>query len=281
MADQQDDYSYLETFDEDWMKRSGNLELSERETARAVVLPDLDYDSQLIAIRALLKNHRNAEAEHAAEIKKAEQLTRISVRNRHQKDPSIVALEEDFRQQNWIDKMYGLVYHDAAHSMAAVGLIAPFVESIFYQAFQGISKMMDGLSLPNDHERWHRPTEDQWNCHYVWKNGRRRTSLVEGILQLVDAIDMKAQMPGDLRLMLSALFEYRNKMFHCGFEWPLEERQRFDSQLSRWPRDWFLKATSGDDPWVFYMSPTFVEHCLDRTEDIITGIGKFCKERFQ
>ena len=65
---------------------------------------------------------------------------------------------------------------------------------------------------------------------------------MNGILQLLDAIDMADHMPDDLRPMLSALFEYRNKMFHLGLEWPLEERQRFDKRLSKWPREWFSKG---------------------------------------
>ena len=278
MPDRTDDYSYLEKVDPD--HRFGDLKMSERDMALVVALPDLDYNSQLIAIRALLDLHRRAEAEHTAEIRKAEQFARTPVRTRS-RDPFVAALEDGFREQNWIDHLHYSVYHDAAHSMAAVGLIAPFVESIFVQSFRSIQREMSERSLRlNEHERWQLSVDDQWNCRYVWRNGRQR-ALVEGIVQLVDAIDMIALMPNDLQLTLSALFAYRNKMFHCGFEWPLEERRSFDGQLSGWPDDWFSKATSGDAPWVFYMSPTFVAHCLDRTEQIISGIGRFCKEWFR
>ena len=279
MPDRTDDYSYLETVDSD--HRFGDRNISDRDMALVVALPDLDYNSQLVAIRALLDLHRGAEADHTAEIRKAEQFARTPVRIRS-RDPFVAALEDDFREQNWIDHLHYSVYHDAAHSMAAVGLIAPFVESIFFQSFRSIQREMTERSLhPNEHERWQQSADDEWDCHYVWKNGRRRKDLVEGILQLVDAVDMSALMPHDLQTTLSALFAYRNKMFHCGFEWPLEERQRFDRQLSRWPTDWFSRATSGGAPWVFYMSSTFVTHCLNLTEQIIPGIGRFCKERFR
>ena len=279
MPERLEDYSYLHTADTEGGFR--DMELSERSTALVVALPDLDYVSQLTAIRALLDLHRKAAAEHTAEIKRAERLMRTSVPPRS-RDPLTADLEEQFREQNWIDNMHYSVYHDAAHSMAAVGLIAPFVESIFYQSFRSIEREMTKISsLPNDHERWHRPAEDQWDCHYVWKNGRRSANLAEGIVQLVHAVGMSSHMPDDLRPTLAALFEYRNKMFHCGFEWPLEERKRFDQRLSGWPADWFTKATSDGAPWVFYMSPTFVAHCLDRAERIIAGIERFCKERLR
>ena len=281
VAEQRDDHSYLDLLSkEDAGNRLGSIEWSDGDVARVVALPDLDYKSQLIAIRTLLDLHRKAEAEHTAEIKKAEQFARTPVRTRSS-DPFVNALEDDFREQNWIDHLHYSVYHDAAHSMASVGLISPFVESIFYQSFRSIEReMTKKVPLPSDHERWIRPAEDQWDCHYVWENGRRRANLVKGIMQLAHAVDLTGYLPDDLGLTLSALFEYRNKMFHCGFEWPLEERLRFDQRLSGWPKDWFVKATSGDAPWVFYMSPIFVAHCLDRTEEIIAGIGKFCKKRF-
>ena len=57
-------------------------------------------------------------------------------------------------------------------------------------------------------------------------------------------------MPGDLEATLAVLFAYRNKMLHLGFEWPSRELERFEEQLesSRWPTDWFSKATSDDRP---------------------------------
>ena len=71
-------------------------------------------------------------------------------------------------------------------------------------------------------------------------------------------------------------------MFHCGFEWPREELERFEKQLNEscWPSDWFLKATSNDKPWMFYMSPKFIEHCLGIVEKVIRGIEKFDGDKY-
>ena len=279
MADQIDDYSY---FGEDHADDGlGDFELSERDIALAATLPEFDYASQLIAIRDLLDRQRNAEAEHATAIKEAEHHARNPPPTRNP-DPSMAAFEDDIRQQHLIDQLHYSIYQDAAHSMAAVGLLAPFLESFFFQSFRLIGHdMMSKSSVPSDHERWQHAIVDQWDCHFVWKNGRRSRSLVEGIMQLVDAAHMKDHMPHDLHSTISALFTYRNKMFHCGLEWPLTERNRFEQKLSQWPEDWFLRATSGDAPWVFYMSASFIAHCLDRTGQIIEGIGRFRKERLR
>ena len=74
MPDRSDDNSDLETADSD--HPLGNLMMPAGDMARTVALPDLDYDSQLIAIRTLLDVHRQAEGEYTAEIKRAEQLAR-------------------------------------------------------------------------------------------------------------------------------------------------------------------------------------------------------------
>ena len=246
----------------------GFIELSDDDAA-CLALPDLDYDSQLIAIRGLLNRQARADKERTAEIKKLEAFAaQVSgVRNQQ-------AVDE------WVDRLSFSTYQDAADSMAAVGMIAPFIESLFYQAFQNIGhEMTKDVSPPNNHKRWQRPAQDQWDCHFVWDNGRRKKDLVRGIMQLIEATGMTPYMPDDLQPTLSALFAYRNKMFHCGFEWPLEERRRFDERLMNephWPPDWFSKATSDGEPWIFYMSSVFIEHCLVRTDQIITGIGGFC-----
>ena len=254
-----------------YMDPDGFIELSDDDAA-CLALPDLDYDSQLIAIRGLLTRQGKADKELVTEIEKIEAFAARASGVRNQQ-----AVDE------WADHMHHSVYQDAAHSMAAVGMIAPFVESVFYQAFQNIGReMAKDISPPSNHARWKQSVEDQWDCNFVWTGGHRRKDLVKGIMQLVDAVDMTRYMPNDLEPTLSALFEYRNKMFHHGFEWPLEERRRFNKRLneSGWPPDWFSKATSDGKPWVFYMSSVFIEHCLVRTAQIITGIGGFCNQRF-
>ena len=138
-------------------------------------------------------------------------------------------------------------YRDAAHSMAAVGMIAPLIESAFRAAFRSI-----GNELP-------------------------RRNLVKEIVKRVEDVGMKEYPPPDLEPTLSALFEYRNKMLHGGFEWSTDELEKFERLLDagRWPPDWFSKATTGDEPWMSYMTSAFVYHCLEMAEGVISGIEQF------
>lgn len=244
--------------------------LSDRDLA-CVLLPDLDYDAQLLAVHNLLRRHKGFSQDFSDEIRLLEEHARQAK-----------GLHNERLVDEWADRVHASVYQDAAHSMAAVGMLAPLIESIFYQAFQATRHHLSTTVNPaSEHQRWQQPAEDQWDCHFVWKSGRRSTNLVEGILQLAEAVELSPYLPNDLRFTLQALFEYMNKMFHCGFEWPVEERQRFAARIdtSGWPADWFAKATTGEEPWIFYLTDTYTSHCLDTIDSIIVGMGAFAREK--
>lgn len=224
----------------------------------------MDYESQLIAIRQLLDQHRQTAGHALTELRTIEEIAENSASERIVDDR--------------VDLLHGMVYQDIAHSMAAVGLIVPFLESLFGHVFHFVGQKADTSgTVIYDHERWRKSAKRRWDCCYQWRNGSWKRSTVEGILQLAHLSDMARHLPRDLKSVLSALYAYRNKMFHCGLEWPIDEREGFEERLTRenWPCEWFAKARTGDDPWVFYMSPEFVDHCLLRIEEIADGVGAY------
>ena len=182
---------------------------------------DFDYDSQMDAISALLYRLKKADDNLDLNIENTRKIA-----SRSSGDANESAVEQ------WVDLMHASIYQDAAHSMAAVGMLAPVIESVFKNAFLKV-----GVELP-------------------------RGDLVKGIESTAKRVGLGAYLPYELKPTLEALFEYRNKMFHYGFEWPPNERRKFDNRLSDWPTGWFQKATVGDEPWIFYMSPEFIRHCL-------------------
>jgi hypothetical protein len=231
------------------------------------VLGSLDYDAQLRAIHGLLQRNREADEDLTNTIQKIDAFVR-------QASGSGSWLAQD----EWVDHMHHSVYRDAAHSMAAVGMLAPFVEALFKQAFLGIRKRFDGVGRSQSgHLRWAMPARRQWDCSYVSTSKQKK--LVDGIMELANAIDLTADLPADLKNTLSALFAYRNKMFHEGFEWPVSERTRFERRIATagWPVDWFSKAATGGEPWIFYLSDTFVDYCLTTTENVLSGLGAFVR----
>jgi len=131
--------------------------------------------------------------------------------------------------------------------------------------------------LPQEsHNRWKAAHALQWECHYFISNGRADKNLAKGILQLADAFGLTDNLPADFARAISALFAYRNANFHNGFEWPIKERQSFKRRIEEeWRSDWFIVATSAEDPWIFYMSEAFIEHVLSSIERVLEIFGQF------
>lgn len=203
-------------------------------------LEEFNYGAQLVAIRCLLGRQERADQDLSDRIMEADSVAR---RTR--------GCANDHAVDLWVELAESSCYQDAAHSMAAVGMIAPLIESAFRVALHSI-----GNKLPQGH-------------------------LAKNIVKGVEEVGMREYLPLDLEPTISALFEYRNKMFHGGFEWSKEDLKKFEKLLdeNRWPSDWFAKATSDDEPWMFYMTSTFVYHCLEITEGVIRGIEQFGFER--
>jgi len=231
---------------------------------------DFDIDSQLLAIRGLLSRNRNADKSISDEIKELKERTCY-----------LKGLAADRAVDEWVDQIYYSTYQDAAHSMSAVGALAPFYETIFFQSFKGIGKRFYSAKKHYKiHDRWNAAQDIQWDCHYVIANGRIHKDIVKGIFQLSDAVGLSERFPSDLKAVLPALFTYRNSMFHHGFEWPVEERERFAKRIQNegWPKDWFSVATHNDNPWIFFMSDNFIQHCDKTIELVLDAIGCFVRD---
>ncbi|MFN2533426.1 MAG: hypothetical protein ABR555_19245, partial [Pyrinomonadaceae bacterium] len=125
------------------MSREEFLQLEPREYLYALGL-DFDVDAQLIAIRGILRRNREATAELAAEIEKIDEHTR-----------RLRGVRAEVAVDAWVDQIHHSVYQDAAHSMSAIGMLAPLVETIFYQSFRGIGNRFYPAGAPaKSHERW-------------------------------------------------------------------------------------------------------------------------------
>jgi hypothetical protein len=242
----------------------GNLE---PEDFACVVLPDLDYEAQLIAIAHLLNAHQKAGAETKEEIKDIEKFAQ-----------NTKGVRNEYAVDQWLERLHSSTFQDAAHSMSAVGMLAPLFESIFHQAFYGIRENLfpEKQTLPT-HQRWVQTESEKWDCHFYWGKNGRRDDLVLGIMQLSEATGLKYFLHDDLEIVLTVLFSYRNKMFHRGFVWPTEERKRFWNRIKKekWPESWLEASTTNNDPWIIYLTNEFIWHCFERIRGTIAAIGEF------
>ncbi len=249
-----------------------SLEMTDHEMA-SVILPNLDYEAQLIAISGLLARNHEADERLEARMKSFEEYARKSA-----------GLSNERAVDLWGEYFYTSVYQSAAHSMAALGMIAPFFESMFFQAFHGIRRryfepnvIMHGarrLGI-NDPEQF-------WDCHCYYDRRKRKCkdNLVFGILQLSEAVELQPFLPNNLQSTLAALFSYRNQMFHNGFEWQQTRCDNFSARIvkSGW-QEWFSASTRGDKPWIFYMTDKFIEHSLETAQKVLESFGRYAKNR--
>jgi len=158
---------------------------------------------------------------------------------------------------------------------------APLTETIFYQCFRGIGSEFFPTSNPlQQHARWNAGHAVQWDCHFVITDKGPKKDIVRRILQLAEAIGLLARLPADLPSTLAALFGYPNNMFHHGFEWPIEERQRFAKRIidEHWPAEWFSRAETGNQPLIFYMTDAFIDHCQNTINRVLDTIGLFVRD---
>lgn len=236
------------------------FELTNRDWAH-YYFEDYDLEAQLIAIRSFLAASQQAEAGQKAEIEAlAERAKRA---------------ESEHLEGMWTDAVHASVYHDAARSAAAVGMLAPFVENLFTGIFRGIGEL--GVeTVRNDPEaaRSVRTKALFWDPHHYLAEGEVKGDLVRGIVQLAYATGLTPHLPADLRQVLEALLGYRNQILHNGLEWPVERREKFANQVSKWPLGWFEMAESNHKPWVWYMSDAFIQRVLGFIDEVLDAAGQ-------
>ena len=253
----------------------GELErfgISNRDQA-LFLIGERDLDSQLIAIKGVLRRNLETEKQVGKDIKALE----AEIRAYAGEDEEYQRHMENY----WVDTLHGTVFQDAAHSMSAVGMLAPFIESMFVSIFQGLrARAQETLS---DDPRSEATQDQYWNPQIAFGKSGVRDDLVAGIAQLANSTGLQPYLPTDYKKALSALFSYRNNMFHNGFEWPIDVRQKFTSRISNegWSNHWFLWASRGKDPWICYMTDMFIAECLQLIDQVLEGVGIYLESAEQ
>ena len=199
---------------------------------------EFDYVSQLQAARQLLVNNEQAEAKLSEEIEDIQGWTATVSRD-----------EGDVAFVHTIELISESIYQQLAHSMAAVGVIAPVIEAVFKDAVRRA-----GEELPP-------------------------RNFVERLPEIISRTGMNDYLPDELAVTMAALFRYRNTLFHWGFEWPADECERFQNAMNQWPPGWFTVVTLEMQQEVFIMSPTFIEHCLQTAETVTKDLQDFLVDR--
>ena len=249
---------------------------SDRQLVDFYVMGDFNLELQLLAIKSLLCRNREAEEDSIREIECLYERARQAEQT-----------YSPYQDEEWVDRTFESFFHDVAHSMAAVGMLAPFVEALFVRIFQYFQHEEQNTRPANtENQRRQLAENEYWNPYLLFKNRSRRKDIAEGIIQLADSVGLTEFFPNDYEKILRALYRYRNKMFHYGFLWPEVERKNFRKTLRDydWPDDWFQETTHNGNPYIFYMSDKFIDQCVETIDGILNGVGAYYrslnKEKF-
>ena len=231
------------------------------------LVTEIDWESQVRAVRTVLS--RNSKASAAAQ----EYIDELKATGRGQRD------EDDL-----LDALSQATFDDGANSMAAIGMVAPMVESLFSQAFSSLGLLYaeKGMEPPDD-ERWSvaGSHEHRWNCQYYFKNVDEppRQDIISGIVQISRASGLKNYITKADFVWIRAMLTYRNFMFHNGLEWSPQRRADFVKVMKeqKWEH-FFSFAKTGGDPWVFYIDKEVMADIPNVIERILDGMGKFAKK---
>ncbi|MGO4569065.1 hypothetical protein AB4Z52_29460 [Rhizobium sp. 2YAF20] len=231
----------------------------------------IDWQSQLLAVRLMIsRNRREGEAFSKA----------------IEDDAAEVRAYDGPHHNHWVDQhvdmLHESVYHDAAESMAAIGMIAPLVESTLGQSLAALGGMYDRKNIhPGDHKRWKRAEghESRWNCQFYFDSKKQaKNNIISGLAQLAAACGLDRFLSQDFMTWFEAMFTYRNFMFHGGFEWTIERRTIFEKEIEK--KGWelfFTCSTTNGRPWVYYIRDEAIDALPTMVENMLDSLGLFAK----
>ncbi|MCE2486271.1 MAG: hypothetical protein J4F42_12205 [Desulfurellaceae bacterium] len=244
---------------------------TDRDWTRWEVLQGIDLEAQLLAIKSLLSRNQQAEDDLKREIDDLCEQSRKTAQE--------VQDSGDYRGP---DRAYEAFFEDMANSMAAVGMLAPFVEALFVSVFKHFEEKGTTAPSPGDPRR-QVTGRSYWDPNLVYEQSEKRKDRgrVKGIFQIAGSIGLEPFLPKDSQKTLEALFLYRNRMFHDGLEWPEKMRTKFRDMIQKedWPEEWFPPTSKNGEPLLFSMSTEFIQHCLRTIDGILDGVGAYARSR--
>ncbi len=232
---------------------------------------NIDWQSQLRAVRLMLSRNRQAGKAYSKAIEEDAAEVKAYSGPHH-----------DHYVDQHVDMIHQSVYRDAAESMAAIGMIAPLVESTLGQSLAALGDMYDRKIInPGSHKRWKRAGDHpaRWNCQFYFNGkGEASNNIILGLPQLAAACGLDKYLSEDFLTWFEAMFTYRNFMFHGGFEWAIERRQLFEMEVEN--KGWtsfFNCSTTNERPWIYYIENKAIDALPSMVEDMLDSLGRFAR----
>ncbi|MBY3342871.1 hypothetical protein [Rhizobium laguerreae] len=232
---------------------------------------NIDWQSQLLAVRLMISRNRQAGEAFSKAIE--DERAKVKAYN---------GPHHDHYVDHHVDMVRESIYRDAAESMAAIGMIAPLVESTLGQSLAALGDMYDRKNIhPGNHKRWKRAEShaERWNCQFYFDDKNlAKNNIILGLPQLAAGCGLDKFLSQDFMTWFEAMFIYRNFMFHGGFEWTIERREIFEEKIEE--NGWelfFTCSTLNGRPWVYYIKDEAIVALPTMVESMLDSLGLFAK----
>ena len=154
-----------------------DFHLDHRDYLYHVLDDKIDWDSQLLAIKRLILRNIKTSLNDQAEIEN--NLNDLQLYTGH---------HWDHYESDHIELMRMAVFHEAAASMATIGMIIPFIERISHYFFARMGDLYTAKNLsPPPDKRWVIPVKDsssRWNCNLRLTDCGETLDFIGGFRQL-------------------------------------------------------------------------------------------------
>jgi hypothetical protein len=153
----------------------------------------------------------------------------------------VFALEAEW---NFLGNIF--LHHDALRANMQISLLAPAIESVYRRSLYVLVEEKLGKNRLKD---------------FFGKNGGFEGGAVNRIMQALDELKIESNFDPDIKDYLSALFDYRNALFHNGLEWDEEKCKKFIKKNHR--ESWFTRL--GCSGKTYFILPTrgFIDDLIE------------------
>lgn len=211
------------------------------------VFPDYDPDAQLIAVSTIIRSLTNV----------------LEEKEKSFDETDYSKLNPDYAGEFYAEDICNLGFLETAVSHSAVAVIAPFLEGLFCHEIAALHS--NGFQGKTQHPR--SKEKGFWNSKLVFNNNSGEMEpcgIVKGVHQILEALELLKFFPDNFKEMLEIIFSYRNHVLHNGFEFKIEQRNKFKREIEEkgWG-EYFSWCTSDGKPWIASMKRNFMLKCFE------------------
>ena len=213
--------------------------------------PDLNFDplEQLEYIENMVETLRKEEATEEKEIHSIEK----DIERNKNNDSQLAIL--DAASNHYIGIF---MRNDALRANIQIAMLAPAIEGLYKKSLTILIK-----------EEW---GKEKLDIFFKKKDSSFEGDIVSGIVNILKKLNIQSYFSNDIEKYLSALFSYRNELFHNGLEWKKEKCQKVLNNEHK--KGWFTLHADSRGPYFILPTRKFIDELITFFEESINGLAE-------